>query len=292
MDSKTRALSAYTKFLLDAEDLISIPTGSLLMEIAGAEDMQLQFDLLVSMLTAQILGTILPAIFAPAFESDNPYLEVKGYIRMLTADEILPVWTDATSNAVASIILNNADKIGDILASLEEISEINVEDPEEAWEEIPDSLKATLFWASNRASDMAKNILAELPIPLKSTSPQLTLGLQIHSSAAVGIQTSLLLAFKDASWSQQKEAAISKFITLLISDSLSRLMAPLIGSVDIPQLNEKMERIAMGMKRYAEVLRKAIAIMEDLHDLEGVRWEDMPEAFDEVLEKLRMNGDY
>ncbi len=292
MDNKTKALSAYTKFLLDAEDFISIPTGSLLAEIAGPEDTRLQFDLLVSMLTAQILGTILPPIFAPAFEAENPYLEVKGYIRMLTEEEILPTWTDATSNAVASIILQNSDKIGEILSSLEEIAEIDTEDPEGVWEEIPDSLKTALLWASGKAAEMAKGILSDLPIPLSPASPHLIMGLQIHSSAAVGIQTALLLAFKDTSWSQQKEAAISKFITLLISDSLSRLMAPLIGNMDISQLNQKIDRIAHGVKRYAEVLRKAISIMEDLHDLEGIDWEEMPQAFDEVIARLKLEGDY
>jgi len=295
--TNTRALATYTVFLLDLEDVATIPASHFLRESTQeyegllpevAEEDSLMFETILGIITAHILSTILPPIFAPAFKSDNPLVQVKGTIRLIKEEETLSWLKTSLENMLLSIVIENAQLIDDFADDLSEITEkINTLDEVAALQELSPDTYIEIYRISTQAG---RNLLKEIPLIITPTDPMLKMMLELYSSVAVGVQTSLVLSLKTEGWNEEKELTISKFTTYMIAYKLSKIFAPYIYNPSGTGM-EAIEKLIHGniIRSYAEILRRSVEIMEDMNT-SGVSWRQMredPSIFPEVLRESR-----
>ncbi len=293
----TRALATYTVFLLDLEDVATIPASHFLRESADeyegllpevAESDNLMFETILGIITAHILSTTLPPIFAPAFKSENPLVQVKGTIRLIKDEETLTWLKNSLENMLLSLIIENATLIDDFADDLSEITEkINTLDDAAALQELSPQTYMEIYRISTEAG---RNLLKEIPLIITPTDPMLKMMLELYSSVAVGVQTSLVLSLKTEGWDEEKELTISKFTTYMIAYKLSKIFAPHIYDPSGMGM-EAIEKLIHGniIRSYAEILRRSVEIMEDMN-LSGISWRQMREdlsIFPEVLRESK-----
>lgn len=296
-ESYTRALAIYTVFLLDLEDIATIPTSHFLQESKETyeeliprivEADSVMFDTILGIITAHIISALLPPIFAPAFESENPLVQVKGYIRIIKSDDVISWLKSALENTVVSFVIENIDLIDTFADELEEIaSKFSETEDISTLQELSPDIFVEIY---KRSTVAGKKLLKEIPIIITPANPFTTMMLEIYSSVAVGVQTSLVLSFKTEDWDEEKELTISKFTTYMIAYRLSKLFAPHIYKPRDMGMGtiEKLVR-SNTIKRYADLLRRSIDIMEELN-MSGISWEEMrkdPKIFQDVLEEAR-----
>ncbi len=293
----TRALATYTVFLLDLEDVATIPASHFLRESTDvyegllpevAERDSLMFETILGIITAHILSTALPPIFAPAFTSENPLVQVKGTIRLVKEEETLSWLKTSLENMLLSIVIENAPLIDDLADDLSEITEkINTLDEVAALQELSPHTYIEIYRISTQAG---RKLLKEIPLIITPTDPMLKMMLELYSSVAVGVQTSLVLSLKTEGWDEEKELTISKFTTYMIAYKLSKIFAPYIYNPSGTGM-EAIEKLIHGniIRSYAEILRKSVEIMEDMN-LSGISWRQMREdssIFPEVLKESK-----
>ncbi len=296
-ETHTRALATYTVFLLDLEDVATIPASHFLQESAEsyegllpqiAESDRLMFDTIMGIITAHVISALLPPVFAPAFESENPLVQVKGTIRLMQGEEVMSWLKGSLENTVISLVIENSELID---AFAEEISEMTSQFTESddiaSLQELSPDTFVEIYKLSTGAG---KKLLQEIPIIITQANPFTTMMLELYSSVAVGVQTSLVLSLKTDGWDEEKELTVSKFTTYMIAYRLSKLFAPHIYH---PQDmgTSALNKLVKGniIRNYADLLRKSVEIMEDMH-MSGISWEDMrkdPHIFPEVLRQAR-----
>jgi len=296
-ETHTRALAIYTVFLLDLEDLATIPASHFLKDSAAeyegllpqiAETDSLTFETIVGIITAHVLSALLPPIFAPAFESENPLVQVKGTIRLMQEEETRTWLKTSLENTLISLIIENPSLID---AFADEITEISKEfaetDDIASLQEISPKTFMDIYKMSISAG---KKLLKDIPIIITTSSPFTSMMLEIYSSVAVGVQTSLVLSLKTDGWDEEKELTVSKFTTYMIAYRLSKLFAPHIYNPS-DMGSSAINKLVKGnlIRKYAEILRRSVDIMETMH-MSGISWKEMredPSLFQQVLKEAR-----
>ncbi len=296
-ETHTRALATYTVFLLDLEDVATIPATHFLQSSADtysgllpeiAESDSLMFDTIMGIITAHVVSALLPPIFAPAFESENPLIQVKGTIRLMNSEDVLSWLKSSLENTVISLVIEHPDLIDTFAKEIQEIATTFSENEDiTSLQEMSPQTFIEIYKISTAAG---KNLLKEIPIIITPASPFKTMMLELYSSVAVGVQTSLVLSLKTDGWDEEKELTVSKFTTYMIAYRLSKLFAPHIYNPS-DMGSSALNKLVKGnlIRNYAELLRKSVEIMDDMN-LSGISWEEMrkdPSIFPKVLKEAR-----